>query len=217
MRLPVAFLAALALSLAGRAQGFTEVGGALTVGVPQGGFAERLGDAAALGASAHLLHHAGAAPVAFGAEASYRTYGLWTDGGYSETTTTNNIVQLLGLVRLQEPTGAVQPYAEAVLGVSYLFTENGLYDPDYDSVHLLGDAALLGGLGGGVMLPVYRGGADWGGDFEVVLDLRVRYLFGGPARYFTPGDVLPDGYVVEPPRRSTTDLLAPHVGVAVRF
>ena len=57
-----------------------------------------------------------------------------------------------------------------------------------------------------------------GGPGELLLDARVRYLFGGEASYLGRGDLrAADGTLLVEPRRSRTDLLVPQVGVTLRF
>lgn len=225
-----ALLAALLLAApAASAQWYGGV--TVTGGVPAGSFSDQL-DAVALGASASALYHLQRVPVAVGLEGSILTYGhrrrAFSFPGAPEVgldvVTDNNIAQGLVVLRVQPDWGPVRLYAEAVAGVNYLFTESRIEDYDYDETLAsdthYDDFAPTGGGGVGALVEVYRDlkpGRD-GGPSEVLVDLRVRYLFGAEASYLAEGDLQGrSGRLVALPRRSRTDLLLPQIGVAVRF
>ena len=129
-------------------------------------------------------------------------------------------------LRLQPPSGAFRPYADALVGVNYLFTESRIEDVDFDddrdiaSSTNFDDAAFSYGLGGGVMAQVYRGHASGTGrSYAVFVDARLRYLFGGEADYLREGAIEADrnGNPIYHVTRSSTDLLLPQLGVTFRF
>lgn len=233
--LPLVALGALTLSAApAHAQGFPQVGATFAVGVPQGAFADNLDHSLSFGLSAHGLYHFGAAPLALGLEGTFQTYGTETRNVpisltipdvTVDVTTTNNIAQLFGVLRLQPATGVVRPYAEGLVGLSYLFTETRIDDEDTPgrddiaSSTNFDDVAFASGLGGGVLIPVFNTVNKDGRFVEVMLDLHVRYLFGGEAEYLDRGDITrnTDGTIGVRPRQSRTDQLLPQIGVSVRF
>lgn len=228
---------ALALPLlapAASAQGYPQVGATFALGVPQGAFADNLDHSLSLGLSAHALYHLGSAPLAFGIEGTFQTYGTETRNVpisltipdvRVDVTTSNNIAQGFAVLRLQPPTGVVRPYAEGLVGFSYLFTETRIDDEDVPgrddvaSSTNFDDVAFASGLGGGVLIPVYNQVSEQGRFVEVMVDLHVRYLFGGEAEYLDRGDITRhnDGTITASPRQSRTDQLLPQIGVTVRF
>lgn len=113
------------------------------------------------------------------------------------------------------PNGALRPYAHGFAGVSYLFTESSLRgtrdDEAFASTTNFDDATFAWGGGAGLYVPVRRGVSP------ISIDLGVRYVNGGEARYLREGDIedLPDNRVRIHPRQSDTDLVTFHVGVSV--
>lgn len=230
----LALLSLLALLPAAHAQ--TTSGGAnVVVAVPQGSFADRL-DAVGFGLSGAFVHHIGGTPIGLGVEGTFVTYGherireRFGSGALGrvdvDVVTTNNIALGHLVLRLQTPSGAVRPYGDALVGLAYLFTESRIEDVDFNddrdiaSSTNFDDAAFSYGLGGGVMARVYEGRSSTDGrPFEVFVDARVRYLFGGEARYLREGDIEADadGDPVFHFAESRTDVLLPQLGLTVRF
>ena len=68
------------------------------------------------------------------------------------------------------------------------------------------------------MARVYEG-LDDGRPFEVFVDARLRYLFGGEAKYLREGDIEADadGDPIFRYTESRTDVLLPQLGLTVRF
>ncbi len=205
------------------------------VAVPQGSFADRL-DATGFGLSAAFVHHIAGSPVGVGVEGTFVTYGRETirerfgSGALSrvdvDVVTTNNIALGHLVLRLQPATGAVRPYGDALVGLAYLFTESRIEDVDFNddrdiaSSTNFDDAAFSYGLGGGIMARVYSGhSSDDGRPFDVFVDARIRYLFGGEAKYLREGDIETDadGDPIFFFTESRTDLLLPQLGITIRF
>lgn len=203
--------------------------------IPQGQFADRL-DGIGYGLSGNLVLHIPNTPVGLGIEGTFVTYGRETirerfgSGALGrvevDVETTNNI--LLGhlLLRLQSPSGALRPYADALVGVNYLFTESRIADVDFGddrdiaSSTNFDDAAFSYGLGGGVMAQVFSGrSGETGRPYGVFIDARVRYLLGGKADYLQEGDIGADsnGDPIYTVTQSSTDLLLPQLGMTIRF
>lgn len=231
MRL-LALLSALAFLPAAYAQP-TSGGANLVVAVPQGSFADRLDDVG-LGLSGAFVHHIAGTHIGIGLEGTFVTYGherireRFGSGALGrvdvDVVTTNNIALGHLVLRLQPPSGTFRPYADALVGLAYLFTESRIEDVDYDddrdiaSSTNFDDAAFSYGLGGGVMARVYEGQDD-GRPFEVFVDARLRYLFGGEAKYLREGDIEADadGDPIFRYTESRTDVLLPQLGLTIRF
>ena len=198
------------------------------VAVPQGSFADRLDDVG-FGLTGTLVHHFAGSPVGVGAEGTFATYSLGTASFSSpagDVLTTNNIAMGHVILRLQSPSGMIRPYGDALVGLGYLFTESRIEDVDFNgdryttSSTNFDDAAFSYGLGGGVMAQVYSGhSSDDGRPFNVFVDARIRYLFGGEAQYLREGDIESDanGNPIYFFTESRTDLLLPQLGVTIRF
>lgn len=113
------------------------------------------------------------------------------------------------------PNGALRPYVHGFAGVSYLFTESsveGTYsDDEFATTTNFDDATFAWGGGTGLYIPVRRGVSP------ISVEMGVRYLNGGRARYLLEGDIedLPDNRIRINPRQSDTDLMTFHVGVSV--
>jgi hypothetical protein len=229
------FLALFALSSPARAQ--VGSGGVnLVLAIPQGEFADRLDGAVGFGLSGEFVAHIPNTPVGFGIGGTFLIYGQerirerFGSGALGrievDVVTSNNIALGHVLLRLQPPQGTFRPYADALVGVNYLFTESRIEDVDFDddqdiaSSTNFDDAALSYGIGGGVMARVFSGRSkDSGRPYAIFVDARLRYLFGGEADYLREGDIEADGngdpiYNVT---RSDTDLLLPQLGVTFRF
>ena len=227
-RLALPLLALLA-ALPAAAQVYGGV--AFSVGTPQNDFRDALG-ATGYGVSANVLYHVGRLPLAVGVEGSVMTYGhtrRLVPFSYDvpevglHVTTDNNVAQAMAVVRLQPATGRVRPYAEALGGVNYLFTQSAIRgtneDEPFASTTNYDDVALAGGVGAGALVQLYQSGdPKRRGIRGWFIDARVRYLFGGEASYLGRGDLqTDDGEVTVAPRSSRTDLLIPQVGVTMRF
>ena len=205
----------------------------LVLAIPQGAFADRL-DGVGFGLGGEILYHVPNTPVAFGLAGTFIVYGQETirerfgSGALGrvevDVVTTNNIALGHLLLRLQPPKGPFRPYADALVGFNYLFTESRIEDVDFNddrdiaSSTNFDDGAFSYGIGGGVMAQVYRGRSD-GRSFGVFVDASVRYLFGGEADYLREGGIDTDnnGNLTFDVTRSRTDLLLPQLGVTVRF
>lgn len=229
------FLAPFAFGPAARAQ--VGSGGLdVVVAIPQGAFADRLDGTVGFGLSGEFVAHIPNTPVGVGIEGGFVVYGqerIRTGFGPGplnrvqvDVVTSNNI--LLGhlLLRLQPPSGAFRPYADALVGVNYLFTESRIEDVDFNddrdiaSSTNFDDAAFSYGIGGGVMAQVYHGHSEGSGrPYAIFVDTRLRYLFGGEADYLREGAIEADadGDPIYHVTRSSTDLLLPQLGVTVRF
>ncbi len=191
---------------------------------PLKGFHEGL-NANPLGGGADLLWRFSGSPVSVGLSVGLQGYG-WTtrienfSPDIPETQvkvgTGNNL--LLGhlLVRLQPAKGNIRPYADGLIGITYLWTETGVYGRDWSRVTSsvnFDDSALSFGVGGGVMLPIISKPT-----FGLLFDAGARVLFGGRADYLPKGGLVREnGGLVANYLTSRTDLVTAHVGLSLEL
>ena len=207
-------------------QAGVDAGGYFTITMPQGEFDEKV-EKNGYGLTGQALFSAPGSFIAFGGSFGGVIYGRETRREPFSLTIpdvtveveTNNYILLGHLVlRLQPPAGPFRPYAEGVLGFSYLFTqttiesreENIASDTNFD------DGVFSYGGGGGIMVMIYDGGTTK--PVSVYVDGGVRYLKGGKARYLQEGSIRRvDGQVLYEIDESETDMLVVHIGVTVSF
>lgn len=209
-------------------------GGQFTVAIPMGDFYERLDGALGFGASAHGLYLIPRTPVGVGVELGFLTYGQETlrerfGGGATgrvdiHVVTTNNIATGHFLVRLQPHSGTFRPYADGLIGVNYLFTESRIEDvrgnrPEIAASTNFDDVTFSFGGGAGFQALLMDRVGETGRAGQLLLDVRLRYLFGREAEYLKRGSIreLDGGQIVYDVERSRTDLLLPQVGLTFRF
>ncbi|MBU0743441.1 hypothetical protein KKG45_06085 [bacterium] len=140
-----------------------------------------------------------------------------------DLTTSNNLAGAFLFAQWRPLTGAVQPYAEARVGLGYLWTESKLEDEDWwdgDEVARqtnYDDFATFWGGAGGLLIRLSEGNRDEKKP-GVFLDLKVSHLQGGEAEYLTEGDItIVDNVPVYAPSCSETDLTAYQLGVVLTF
>ena len=144
-----------------------------------------------------------------------------------EVETTNNILLLHALARLQVNRGALRPYMDGFVGIHYLSTETKVRSEDYPDEEPIAtsvnhqDLAFSYGLGGGVMLLVHgkEEASEWGRERgEMLIDFRVRYSLGGEVTYLKKGSITREnGAASIDPLHSRTDLMTYQVGVVFNF
>lgn len=214
----------------------------LRIGVPMREFRDNT-TAVGFGVAGQFLFNIGGikSPVAFGVDMAYILYGTNTQrynvplpGGFLgnyEVTTNNNMFQTQFLMRLRpntEETWFVMPYFDAVVGFNYLYTNNKLFEiqnvrntsggtstqsREIQSKPLSNDFAL--NYGGGVGLLI-------GGNGALKLNLKCLFVFGTEAQYLDKSSITPDpnnptAAVSYKVKRSTTDMLLPHIGLTFTF
>ena len=191
------------------------------LGIPIGHYAA----ATSLAASGHFDFALGPSLFSAGAEATYLWYGSETrDGplsGIPDLTVpvenSNGIFLLHGRVRA-EARGPGATLVDGLVGFDYLITTTSVHadtscsgsscdSDDTDSITNLDDLVLSAGGGGGVQIGFGQV------PHRVRLNLSVRYLYGGEARYWARADSWQSP--INPlARRSRTDMLLVYVGVA---
>lgn len=209
---------------------FAQAGGInFMLGFPAGEFKEKV-DRIGFGLSGHFLFLAPAPnrPFGIGINLGYLNYGQETRREPFSLTIpdvtvdverSNNLVNFHALFQLGFPTGAVRPYIEGLFGGSYIFTETTIRSRGAEEVassNNFDDFAWSYG-GGGILIHLYS--PDEGEDFgELLLDLKVRYLFGSEAEYLKEGSVIvSNGQVTYQVSKSKTDLITAHIGVVAYF
>ena len=205
-----------------------QAGLGLMMGVPVGEFADNVDFAA--GISGQFDVGVGASPVSIGLEGTYLWYGgesrdvplVGLPGLTARVETSNDMYLLHGRVRVQKREGRMRPYVDGLVGFNYLATTtsvageescssvgSGSYcSEDGDSIANLDDLAFSAGGGAGVMVGL--GGAP----HRMRLDLSVRYLYGGEAKYLTEEYFPTEGQAQLEARRSRTDMVFVYIGLS---
>ena len=190
-------------------------------GFPVGPFGKQVG--ASPGVAVDFTARVGQSPVSFGAAFDYLLYGKETrrialipavPDVLSDVDTTNNLIRTHALLRVQPPSGRFRPYAEGLLGFSYVYTRTSVdLGDDSETTTHLGDFALSFGAGGGVTIGIWAGR-----DARLGLDIGLRYLTGGEVDYLTRGALRRDdvGLTFEP-LRSQAGLFGAQIGITVDF
>ena len=214
----------------------------LLLTTPQGDFKENT-EKIGVGLSADLGYVFPRLPLVVGGSFGYATLGSETSKvPFSLTvgnlvnvdvTTSNNLALGHLFLRLQPQDGVFRPYAEGLLGFNYFWTETKVQserdDQEIASSTNLDDFVFSYGGGGGIAFRVYKGATEEEGrGVEVLVDLKVRYLLGGEAKYYAfdkdsehfplttdknGAPALDESKALQ----STTDMLDFVIGVSVRI
>jgi opacity protein-like surface antigen len=137
--------------------------------------------------------------------------------------TEHGLAQFMILARLQPKRGPILPYADALLGINYLYTkttiENASNGEEVASTTNSDDNTFAYGLGGGTLIKVHDGTNNTSGKpLQVYVDLNFRYTLGGEADYLKEGSIRrAGGTVIYDITRSRTDISTAHIGVVVIF
>ena len=203
---------------------------------PQGQFEENL-DRAGIGFSLSGAYNFDQTPFSLGLNFGYALYGSETRSEILiwpvsvDVTTDNNIFFMHLTGSIHENFGIFQPYLEGLVGFQVLWTDTEIEDPeDYDdeeddiasNTHL-SDGTSSFGLGGGLKIKLTEFETNEFGDDDdptffnssLYLDLKVRYIFGGEAKYLKEGDIEqgPNNEVILNKSHSETDYMTFHIGV----
>lgn len=198
----------------------------VTTVIPTGGFSKNVTNNG-YGVGVQFLRSLGKKPLLLGVDAAFATYGSDEHKEpISETIpelrvkvrTNNNITLTHLLLRAQPRTGNVRPYADALIGFKYLYTDttilNDSNDEELASTKNLSDLVFSYGVGGGVQVRLGRVGRSG----EICLDGKVRYLRGSRADYLKEGSVRREnGSVFFDVLSSRTDVVTVQIGVTFRF
>jgi hypothetical protein len=193
---------------------------------PVGEFRDNV-DSNGYGVGGNFLVGLGRRPFYVGVDAGFVTYGSETRDQPLipsipevdlEVRTTNNIALTHFLFRAQPRSGAVRPYADALIGFKYLYTRttinSDIDDEAIASTTNLNDITFSYGFGGGVQVRL----ASLGGSGDISLDTKVRYLRGSEAEYLKEGSIRREnGNVFFDVLSSRTDVVSFQIGVTFRF
>jgi len=197
-----------------------------TTVVPTGDFSKNVTNNG-YGIGLQLLFGIGSTPILVGADVAFSTYGSdeHTEP-LSETIpelrvkvrTTNNITMMHLLVRAGPRKGKVRPYADALVGFKYLYTNTSIVNDstgeELTSTRNLSDLVSSYGFGGGVQVQLGRVGRTG----DISLDAKVRYLRGSKADYLKEGSIRREnGMAFFDVLSSRTDVVTVQVGVTFRW
>jgi len=197
----------------------------ILIGAPVGDFAENV--EAAGGFSAHLDVALRQSIFSVGGEIAYLTYGSTSrDAPLSPTipeivvtVNTNHTMFLMhGRLRAQRRSGRLRPYADGLLGFTYIATKSSI--EDFGSCveticSSLGATNLddfTWSLGGGAGVQIGFGPPP----DRFRLDLSLRYLAGGEANYLKEGAIRVEGdQAFFDVSRSRTSMVTLYIGLAI--
>jgi Outer membrane protein beta-barrel domain len=167
----------------------------LSVGIPQGEFRDNL-DKSSFGVGVNIAMRISDSPFLVGIEFELMNYGE-----KDVNLTSNRAYQfdmLLGHTFLRfapVKKGRFRPYAEGLVGANYLYTDLVLKDdgPDEEdtTIETVSEhVAFSVGIGAGIQvyLDSYKKKVT-SKRIDFLLDIRVRYFFGGNAKYLQKGSV----------------------------
>lgn len=193
---------------------------------PKGDLDETISDDG-LGIGFYAAYRPKFAPFQVGGDFGFINYGSTSYKGpfrdccrdLEEVETKNNIATGHLFFKLTPNAGAIRPYFEGLVGVKYFFTNTTFREDDEfdnDTDREFDDSAISYGAGTGFSL-VLRDGRNIDGS-TILLNVGIRYLFGGETEYVVEESVEIDGTLVTfDTLQSETDMLTARVGVGVRF
>jgi hypothetical protein len=133
-----------------------------------------------------------------------------------DVSTSNNIFVMGVGPQVMLPSGAVRPYLNGTVGLSYVFTRSSVegsadLEPFASSTNF-DDATFAWAAGGGLYIPLRRGRKH-----SLSLDIGAQYHANGEARYLREGSIQEDGTgdIFFDPIRSQTNLITYRLGVTV--
>jgi hypothetical protein len=210
-------------------------GGHFMLVLPQGEFKEGMGNKIGYGFSVDLGYAFPHFPIALGLEGGFAMYGSNTFsvplGNIKiitvDVTSENSIFLGHLFLRVQPHEGMFRPYFEGLLGLSVFNTsssvKNQITHEEFASTNNSTDVAFSYGAGAGVAVKVFETREEKDNKtFQIFVDARLRYFYGGEAKYYREDAVYLDNadnvqFDKNKQRTSKTDMLTPHIGVMVRF
>ena len=191
---------------------------------PQGTLGRNIGFGYGINA-AYLFRLDDAGVFSLRADIGGLQYGSeWKRSPFSETVggrvqvrvrTTNYIIPMSVGPQLAWPAGPIRPYVNAGVGAQAFVTESAVEGVNDLAVIASStnqsDAAMMWVAGGGIYLPMVPGMN------RIQLDIGMRYVAGGRARYLAPGSIvdLPGGALQMSSMESTTRLIMLHIGARI--
>ena len=220
------FALGIGLTTAAQAQVYPQGDISVIVGFPQGEFEDTV-DNVGVGLNFFAGLGFGRSPIVIGLDAGFLVYGYERRREIFSPTipdvrvgveTSNAIAMGHVVLRLQPPSGAVQPYLDGLFGMKYFFTETTVRDDDFFDEEIASttnfdDAALSYGVGGGIDILLHQGRGK-----AVMINAGARYLFGTEAEYLQEGAIeRRNGRVFFSTDRSETNLLIAQLGITLKF
>lgn len=220
----------LLLLLAGSISAQT-LSGSLMLGLPQGEFKDNI-DKLGYGLQVQgTLSSPGIfTPFTIGLSATYMVYGnesrqaplsVYVPDVTVDVDRSYNLANFHLLALVSPLGGPIRPYVEGLVGGTYLFTTTEVKgtnnDEKFASSTNFDDFAFSYGFGGGILINLVPG---LGIGPDIYLDLKARYLLGSESEYLTEGSVVinpANSSITYNAKKSTTDLLSIHIGVAAYF
>ena len=207
-------------------------------GFPSGEFGENVKNPG-IGISGYAGYIIPRTPAVIGLDLGYLIYGherrteqfsLTIPDVLVDVVTENNIFSMNAFLRLQTNPAPLRFYVEGVVGFHYLFTSTSIENMDRSpfggedvvSSTNLDDFAFTKGVGGGVLIEVWKGGEDRTPQNRslrsVSLELKMRYHDGSQADYLRRGDIVRRAGTADLNiSKSTTDLITAQLGLAIDF
>jgi hypothetical protein len=213
-----------------------QAGGNFTLGFPQGEFHDNV-DNLGYGFTLFGFYRTTGSFLNVGLAFNYLIYGNetreepWSKAipdVFVDVTTTNSILYGHLMLRITPHSGVVRPYIDGLFGFGSFTTstkvKNQEYDDDDDqtiaSTTHLRDSAVNYGFGGGLLIRVFDASGEKEEELEAVsIQLGVRYLKGGVAKYMKKGSIEIDDNsnlhydILE----SETGIITFHIGVVLDF
>ncbi|MFN2398054.1 MAG: hypothetical protein ABR543_05330, partial [Gemmatimonadaceae bacterium] len=198
-------------------------GFALMAAVPQGEFADQVGNGYGFGGNV-VLPLGRSSPVGIRLDAGFLIYGHERKRVCFSSTigcrlqldlNTNNNIFVAGIgPQLMLPKGAVRPYLTGSVGLAYLFTESSVEGSSdlspFANTTNYDDFTFAWTGAAGVYIPVRRGRQP------ISIDLSARYHANGRANYLREGSIRdnPDGSISFTPIQSDTNFWTWQLGLA---
>lgn len=193
-------------------------------GLPTADFRSEVGNQWFPSLNLGFLHQLSKSPIYIGGEFGYMLYGTAVHRSREVINGTNqrfrirrnnNAIHLSGVVRVMPDFGiGIRPFVEGQLGAIHTYTrskvrENRLTEPFVSGTEVY-DWAHMYQLGGGLMIPLEKGG-------DTFLELRVNYMQTGVMNFLTSRDSSYDaqGAVILNTRNAAFQLLTP--SIALKF
>lgn len=199
-----------------------------TFGLPQGEFADKL-DANGFGGNIDGAIGFPGSSLLVGADLGFMIYGHERRNEPFSTTipditvdvvTDNSLATGHLFLRLKPNLPGIQPYADALIGFKYFFTETRIESEQFDQDEItrstnFDDTVLSYGFGGGVKISLFTPTGD-NGPGGVYLDLGAKYLKGPEASYLQEGSIRrQNGQVTFDVDQSKTDILLIQFGIGL--
>lgn len=208
-----------------------DAGFSFGVGIPQAEFGDKL-DNVGFGIGVNGVVGLQGIPIMVGGDLNFMIYGHERRFEPFSTTipdvtvkvvTDNNIASGHLFLRLQPEKVKIKPYADALIGFKYLYTDTKITNDGFEEFEIarstnFNDTALSYGVGTGIQIMVYERDENSRSSVDVSIDFGIKYLFGTDASYLKEGSIRREnGRVNFDLTHSKTTLMIPYLGATVSF